>query len=124
MEFIKGLFQHGHGHSHGDGHSHDGIQTIVTADGKVLHSHDGLKPHFHEPIYSPGEFRNRAKPLMRKDFAKRSFTIGIGGPVGTGYGPIMPLGVSCRHVTVLCAVDPLRVPRELPPLSRATDPCS
>mmetsp|Transcript_37317 Transcript_37317/g.81279 ORF Transcript_37317/g.81279 Transcript_37317/m.81279 type:complete len:275 (-) Transcript_37317:434-1258(-) len=85
MEFIKGLFQHGHGHSHGDGHSHDGpIQTIVTADGKVLHSHDGLKPHYHEPLYSPGEFKNRPKPLMRKDFAKRSFTIGIGGPVGTG----------------------------------------
>lgn len=87
MQQIKDFFQQSHeqddGHAH-DVSAHDGV-TERTADGKVLHSHDGLKPHWHEPIYSPGEFRNRPKPLMRKDFAKRSFTIGIGGPVGTGY---------------------------------------
>jgi hypothetical protein len=67
-----------------------GEQVIVDAQGRVLHSHDGLKPHYHEPIYSPGEFRNRPRPLPRTDFNKRSFTIGIGGPVGTGC-------VRCTH---------------------------
>ena len=53
-------------------------------DGKVYHSHDGLAPHSHEPIYSPGFFNRRAPPLVTRDFKERAFTIGIGGPVGTG----------------------------------------
>lgn len=53
---------------------------------RVLHSHDGLAPHYHEPIPSPGEFGARAPPL-RRDYAQRSFTVGIGGPVGTGCAP-------------------------------------
>jgi urease accessory protein len=52
----------------------------------VLHSHDGLAPHYHEPIPSPGEFGARAPPL-RRDYSRRSFTVGIGGPVGTGCAP-------------------------------------
>ena len=51
---------HGHGHAHGDAHGH---------------SHDALE--------SPGLFAARAPPL-RRDFSRRSFTVGLGGPVGTG----------------------------------------
>jgi len=91
-----------------------GEQVIVDAQGRVLHSHDGLKPHFHEPIYSPGEFRNRPRPLPRTDFHKRSFTIGIGGPVGTGCVREPPHRslVRCLHtsvrLTVVCSEPALR----------------
>ena len=39
--------------------------------------------HTHEHLPSPGFFHNRAAPLDR-DYEKRSFTVGIGGPVGSG----------------------------------------
>nr|XP_018633717.1 urease accessory protein G-like [Nicotiana tomentosiformis] len=73
-------------HHHHD-HSHEDAKTTswVGADGKVYHSHDGLAPHSHEPIYSPGYFTRRAPPLINRNFNERAFTIGIGGPVGTGY---------------------------------------
>jgi urease accessory protein len=47
-------------HDHGTGHSH-------------THPHDD----------TPGVFNGREKP-KRRDFSKRSFTVGIGGPVGSG----------------------------------------
>lgn len=55
-------------------HSHDGLGE---------HSHDGEHGHTHETWLHPGLFHERDKPLNR-DYAKRSFTIGIGGPVGSG----------------------------------------
>lgn len=58
-------------------------QLAFTPRLRRLHSHDGLAPHAHEFIPSPGDFKARAMPLDR-DYNKRSFTIGIGGPVGTG----------------------------------------
>ncbi|KAF9688396.1 hypothetical protein SADUNF_Sadunf02G0193000 [Salix dunnii] len=58
-------------------------------DGKVYHSHDGLAPHSHEPIYSPGFFSRRAQPILTRDFNERAFTVGIGGPVGTGKTALM-----------------------------------
>lgn len=58
---------------------------FVGADGKIYHSHDGLAPHTHEPLESPGFFSRRAAPLTTRDFKERGFTVGIGGPVGTGY---------------------------------------
>ena len=41
--------------------------------------------HPHDPDHwdSPGAFTDRAAPL-RRDFARRAFTVGIGGPVGSG----------------------------------------
>lgn len=59
--------------------------TWVGPDGRVYHSHDGLAPHSHEPIENPGYFSRRAPPLPNRDFNERAFTVGIGGPVGTGY---------------------------------------
>jgi urease accessory protein len=44
--------------------------------------HDPNHPHDHGPA-GPGAFRDRAVPIER-DFSSRAFTIGIGGPVGSG----------------------------------------
>ncbi|CAN1847078.1 Urease accessory protein G, partial [Linum perenne] len=83
--------EHDHGHHH---HHHDHQETpnkgsFVGSDGKIYHSHDGLAPHSHEPIYSPGYFSRRAPPILSRDFTDRAFTIGIGGPVGTGKTALM-----------------------------------
>ena len=44
------------------------------------HDHD----HTHEPFDSPGLFAERAGSDPHRDFADRAFTVGIGGPVGSG----------------------------------------
>jgi urease accessory protein len=58
----------------------------------LTHDHDGLGPHSHgehdhghthETWAHPGLFRERA-PALPRDFKKRAFTVGIGGPVGSG----------------------------------------
>jgi urease accessory protein len=43
-----------------------------------FHSHDG-----NGHVENPGHFHERELPL-RRDFKKRAFTVGIGGPVGSG----------------------------------------
>jgi urease accessory protein len=58
----------GHSHDHRHGHDHHG------------HDHHG---HHHEHLESPGRFDQRAVPLQR-NFQQRAFTVGIGGPVGSG----------------------------------------
>ncbi|HUS34308.1 MAG TPA: urease accessory protein UreG [Verrucomicrobiae bacterium] len=48
------------------------------------HSHDhGPHGHTHEQLDHPGHFDDRDAPIHR-DFSKRAFTVGIGGPVGSG----------------------------------------
>jgi len=47
-----------------------------------LHSHAGHGQH-HEHLDHPGHFHEREQPLDR-DFHRRAFTVGIGGPVGSG----------------------------------------
>lgn len=54
--------------AHGD-HDHD--------------HHDHAHGHSHEKYAGPGLFRQRA-PRRARDFDKRAFTVGIGGPVGSG----------------------------------------
>ena len=39
--------------------------------------------HTHDKMQNPGSFPHRAKPLSR-DFHQRAYTVGIGGPVGSG----------------------------------------
>jgi urease accessory protein len=93
---------HGHGHSHGvvdatplmrsptgPSAENDGIVYFQAPDGRVLHSHDGLKPHSHDPIPNPGTFTNRRPRIENRDYQERAFTIGIGGPVGTGKTALM-----------------------------------
>jgi urease accessory protein len=67
----------GHAHAHGHGphgpHGHAG------------HTHEPASHgHSHEPFESPGEYRLRELALPDRDYRRRSFTIGIGGPVGSG----------------------------------------
>jgi urease accessory protein len=45
--------------------------------------HDADHDHHHEHWDHPGRFDDRP-PLARRDFAQRAFTVGIGGPVGSG----------------------------------------
>ena len=45
--------------------------------------HDIGHDHDHEHWEHPGQFADRDPPLDR-DFARRAFTVGIGGPVGSG----------------------------------------
>jgi urease accessory protein len=61
------LGHHDHpAHEHAHGHEH-------------LHAHG----HRHEALAHAGSFDARDAP-MRRDFQQRAFTVGIGGPVGSG----------------------------------------
>lgn len=51
------------------------------------HTHDG-NGHTHEHLDHPGHFHERELPLDR-DFKRRAFTVGIGGPVGSGKTALM-----------------------------------
>ncbi len=48
-----------------------------------MHHHSHQHDHTHEHQDHPGHFHERESPLDR-DFKKRAFTVGIGGPVGSG----------------------------------------
>jgi urease accessory protein len=61
-------------------HDHDGL-GLHEHPGE--HGHDHPHDHHHELLDHPGRFEQRAQPL-RRDFAQRAFTVGIGGPVGSG----------------------------------------
>jgi len=52
------------------------------------HDHDHSHGHTHEHLDHPGHFHERELPLDR-DFKKRAFTVGIGGPVGSGKTALM-----------------------------------
>ncbi len=52
-----------------------------------FHSHGG-NGHTHDHADSPGHFHDRDLPLDR-DFNQRAFTVGIGGPVGSGKTALM-----------------------------------
>jgi urease accessory protein len=51
------------------------------------HSH-GPGGHTHEPMEHPGHFHERDQPLHR-DYTRRAFTVGVGGPVGSGKTALM-----------------------------------
>ena len=52
-----------------------------------LHSHDS--DHHHESMDHAGHFHQREMPHQNRDWKKRAFTIGIGGPVGSGKTALM-----------------------------------
>jgi urease accessory protein len=52
-----------------------------------FHSHDD-NGHSHHHADHPGHFHERELPLDR-DFARRAFTVGVGGPVGSGKTALM-----------------------------------
>src|SRR3982750_1127243 len=54
-----------------------------------MHSHShGPHGHTHEPMEHPGHFHERDSPIHR-DFSRRAFTVGVGGPVGSGKTALM-----------------------------------
>lgn len=61
-------------------HDHDGL-------GEHVHDEHG-HGHTHEHWTHPGFFHERDKPLNR-DYRKRAFTVGVGGPVGSGKTALM-----------------------------------
>ncbi|KAJ3505287.1 hypothetical protein NLJ89_g7496 [Agrocybe chaxingu] len=65
---------HSHSHDHGADHSH-------THD----HSAPGEHGHTHEHLEHAGKYSERDLPdYSSRDFEERGFTVGIGGPVGSG----------------------------------------
>lgn len=40
--------------------------------------------HTHEHMDHPGFFEDREPPMPQRDLSERGFTVGIGGPVGSG----------------------------------------
>ncbi|CEL91607.1 unnamed protein product [Vitrella brassicaformis CCMP3155] len=76
VPFIQsGSMDHGHHHGSDDNHSHTHGHA---------HSHSHEHGHTHEHMEGPGEFLSRDGPLSRRDWSARAFTVGIGGPVGSG----------------------------------------
>nr|OQO28930.1 putative urease accessory protein ureG-like [Rachicladosporium sp. CCFEE 5018] len=64
-------------HSHENGHSHD-------------HPGGADHGHTHEILEGPGSFLGREMPIVAgRDFRERAFTVGIGGPVGSGKTALM-----------------------------------
>lgn len=66
------------------------------AHGEHNHSHGGEHGHTHEIMENPGKFISREKPITRKNFNERAFTVGIGGPVGSGKTALVL--ALCRHM--------------------------
>ncbi|KAK5723882.1 hypothetical protein LTR17_013811 [Elasticomyces elasticus] len=66
----------------GHTHSHDGDHA---------HSHPGGDHgHTHEVLDGPGSFLGREMPIIEgRDWKERAFTVGIGGPVGSGKTALM-----------------------------------
>ncbi|KAI0009318.1 CobW/HypB/UreG, nucleotide-binding domain-containing protein [Xylariaceae sp. FL0662B] len=83
-------------------HSHDGVTS---------HSHDGgfsaaEHGHSHEILDGPGSFLGREMPIVEgRNWHERAFTIGIGGPVGSGKTALMlALCLALRERYSLAAV--------------------
>jgi urease accessory protein len=61
--------------------------------------------HTHDQWSNAGQFRHRQKPLANRDYTQRGFTVGIGGPVGSGKTALMlALCRRLREQLSLCAV--------------------
>src|SRR5690349_3080644 len=45
--------------------------------------------HSHDWMSTPGQFEEREQPLQDRDFTRRAFTVGVGGPVGSGKTALM-----------------------------------
>src|SRR5712671_5051643 len=64
-----------------------------------------MSTHSHETWNHPGRFKDRARPLHNRDFADRAFTVGVGGPVGSGKTALMlALCRKLREKFSVCAV--------------------
>lgn len=50
---------------------------------------ESANPHNHPALDHRGRFDERPRALRRRNFAQRAFTVGIGGPVGSGKTALM-----------------------------------
>jgi len=72
---------HAHSHDGGAAHSHDHSDSNFN-----VQEHG----HSHEILDGPGSFLARELPIVEgRDFKERAFTVGIGGPVGSGKTALM-----------------------------------
>jgi urease accessory protein len=61
--------------------------------------------HAHDVWNHPGRFQDRERPLRDRDFSSRAFTVGVGGPVGSGKTALMlALCRRLRESVSVCAV--------------------
>lgn len=61
--------------------------------------------HRHDQWEHPGRFHERERALARRDYTRRAFTVGVGGPVGSGKTALMlALCQRLRDEVSLCAV--------------------
>ncbi|KAJ3125236.1 hypothetical protein HK098_000434 [Nowakowskiella sp. JEL0407] len=83
---YKDHSEHSHSHEDHDHHSH-------SHDHPHSHSHDhnhNEHGHSHEVLSHPGLYGERDLPAFsQRDWSDRAFTVGIGGPVGSGKTALM-----------------------------------
>lgn len=60
------------------------VMTVVYHDHDHSHDHDNGHGHTHEKLENAGFYHERPARLASRDFEERAFTVGIGGPVGSG----------------------------------------
>ncbi|KAH8903984.1 urease accessory protein UreG [Coniochaeta sp. PMI_546] len=87
---------HSHDHDHGaHGHSHDSTTFNAAEHG-----------HSHEILDGPGSYLGREMPIVEgRNWSERAFTIGIGGPVGSGKTALMlALCLALRSTHSIAAV--------------------
>eukprot|EP01102_Stenamoeba_stenopodia_P015460 TRINITY_DN5270_c0_g1_i1.p1 TRINITY_DN5270_c0_g1~~TRINITY_DN5270_c0_g1_i1.p1 ORF type:complete len:332 (-),score=98.13 TRINITY_DN5270_c0_g1_i1:85-1038(-) len=83
---------HHHDHEHGEGHHHHHHHHHEGEEGHHHHHHHEHGHHHHhhdhghehEVLTHPGFFAERQPPIKRTNFSERAYTVGIGGPVGSG----------------------------------------
>ncbi|CAH1240275.1 Hypp5961 [Branchiostoma lanceolatum] len=69
------------------------------------HHHHGDHGHTHEAMEHPGKFTAGDKPVLRTDWKQRAFTVGIGGPVGSGKTAlVLALCKHLREAHAICVV--------------------
>ena len=73
---------HAHSHDHDHEHHHESASPPSAPAVRAVHDHHS-HGHSHEPFDGPGDFAARPEAL-RRDYRRRPFTVGIGGPVGSG----------------------------------------
>ncbi|KAK4644458.1 hypothetical protein QC761_304980 [Podospora bellae-mahoneyi] len=70
-------------------HTHDGVHFHASHDHAVSFS-AADHGHSHEILDGPGSYHGREMPITEgRNWADRAFTIGIGGPVGSGKTALM-----------------------------------
>ncbi|EWM24236.1 urease accessory protein ureg [Nannochloropsis gaditana] len=108
---VEDQRKHIHDHDYHHHHHHHYHDNSMSAQQKgdhlpsKRHSHNyDEHGHTHEPMESPGAFHTRDQPLKR-DYLERAFTVGVGGPVGSGKTALLyALCKALRHDYSIAAI--------------------